>query len=167
MNNVLTKKKKHIKREPFSKVWQGLAPPKAELLTWFVLLGRLNIKDRFCRLNILIGSDDKCIFCNEHCETLNHLFLSCYFSWRVWNVVVDQWGYYIALPNDPVLAFDSWLGVRYRRSLRKQWIIWFFTLIWSLWDLRNRVIFQNGAVLLEPFILQVLDRGRTWKKAIQ
>ena len=28
------------------RVWKGLVPPKVELLTWFLLIGRINTKER-------------------------------------------------------------------------------------------------------------------------
>ncbi|KAK7268945.1 hypothetical protein RIF29_21656 [Crotalaria pallida] len=39
-------------------VWRGLAPPRAELLVWFVLLNRLNTRSRLKRLGII--SNDGC-----------------------------------------------------------------------------------------------------------
>ena len=32
--------------ESWKKIWSGLAPPKVELLLWFVIRGRLSTKDR-------------------------------------------------------------------------------------------------------------------------
>ena len=34
-------------------IWKGLVPLKVEILTWSVLLGRVNTKDRLHRLGIL------------------------------------------------------------------------------------------------------------------
>ena len=36
-----------------SSVQKGLAPPRAELLTWFAILGRLNTKDKFVKFNMM------------------------------------------------------------------------------------------------------------------
>ena len=36
-----------------SSVQKGLAPPRAKLLTWFAILGRLNMKDRFAKFNMM------------------------------------------------------------------------------------------------------------------
>ena len=149
------------------KVWQGLAPPRAELLTWFVLLGRLNTKDRLIKLNVINVTDDKCVLCHCHAETVSHLFLSCVFSWRVWNVIIDQWGSSFVLPNDPMLAFDMWMSVQFSRSVRTQWITWFFVIVWSIWELRNKIIFHMEVMPLELFINLVLDRGRCWIVANQ
>ena len=34
-------------------VWQGFVPPQVELIAWFVLIGRINIVVRLCRLNLM------------------------------------------------------------------------------------------------------------------
>ena len=69
-----------------------MAPPKAELLVWFVLMGRLNIRDHLIRLNVLHGDDDQCVLCKNHAEDLNHLFLAYPISWRVWGPCCQLWG---------------------------------------------------------------------------
>ena len=70
-----------------NKVWKSVAPPKAELLVCFALLGRLNTKDRLIRLNIINNSDIKCVLCNELPEDVNHLFFSCHSTWQIWTGV--------------------------------------------------------------------------------
>ena len=59
-----------------NKVWKGVAPPKTELLVWFVLIGRLNTRDRLIRMNFIDGSNDKCVLCDEFSENISHLFFS-------------------------------------------------------------------------------------------
>ena len=57
--------------ESASKVWRGLVQPKAELLMWFVIYGRLNTKNHLQRLNILRGDNYGCVLCNAELETIS------------------------------------------------------------------------------------------------
>ena len=41
-----------------ARVWCKMAPPKVEMLVWFMLLGKLNTKDQLARLNIIISNSD-------------------------------------------------------------------------------------------------------------
>ena len=65
-------------------IWKGLIPLKVEILTWFMLLGRVNTKDRLHRLGILPQEQIKCTFCNNHVENQEHLFYSCEYAWFLW-----------------------------------------------------------------------------------
>ena len=44
------------------KAWKNLAPPRAELLMWFILQRCLNTKDRLLKFNYIGSSDSKCLF---------------------------------------------------------------------------------------------------------
>ena len=59
-----------------AKVWCKIAPPKVELLVWFLVLGKLNTKDRFASFNIINGAETMCVLCNEKEECIKHLFFS-------------------------------------------------------------------------------------------
>ncbi|XP_072084314.1 uncharacterized protein [Arachis hypogaea] len=56
---------------------KGLVPPRIELFTWFVLVGRVNTKDRLSRLGIIERSNNVCVMCNKKIETVQHLFVTC------------------------------------------------------------------------------------------
>ena len=66
-----------------ARVWCKVVPPKVELLVYFVVLGKLNIKDRLSRLNIINNVDVNCVLCNDHEESLKHFFFSCNYAWQL------------------------------------------------------------------------------------
>ncbi|KAL4345266.1 hypothetical protein AHAS_Ahas11G0261200 [Arachis hypogaea] len=59
------------------KLWIGFVPPRVELLTWFIILGRLNTKDRLCNLKMLRSEDVKCVLCGSNPEAVHHIFFAC------------------------------------------------------------------------------------------
>ncbi|XP_015964835.1 uncharacterized protein LOC107494201 [Arachis duranensis] len=67
-----------------SALWRGLVPPRIELFGLFVLLGRINTKERLTRLGVIIHSDNICVLCHKGVETVEHLFLRCEVTWQVW-----------------------------------------------------------------------------------
>ena len=69
----------------------NVAPPKVELLIWFVILGKLNMKDRILRLNIVSSLDVKYVLCNEHEESIEYLFFTCKYAWELWSSFLSKW----------------------------------------------------------------------------
>ena len=68
-----------------SSVWVNLAPPKIEFFLWIALLGKLNTKHMLHRKGILPAQALNCNFCGLHIEDVDHLLLSCSFSWSIWS----------------------------------------------------------------------------------
>ncbi|KAL4293400.1 hypothetical protein AHAS_Ahas18G0124300 [Arachis hypogaea] len=65
-------------------IWKGFVPPMIEVLSWFVLIRRVNTKDRLCRLRVIDQNDTLCVLCSKSEETVFHLFLGCEITWQVW-----------------------------------------------------------------------------------
>ncbi|KAL4316202.1 hypothetical protein AHAS_Ahas15G0261500 [Arachis hypogaea] len=60
-----------------NEIWKRLISPRIELFTWFVLVGRINTKDRLSRLSIIERSDNVCVICSKEIESVQHLFVTC------------------------------------------------------------------------------------------
>ncbi|XP_052110147.1 uncharacterized protein LOC127741510 [Arachis duranensis] len=58
-----------------SAVWRGFVPHRVELFTWFVLIERMNTKERLSKLGILGPRDDLCALCSKAVESAFHLFI--------------------------------------------------------------------------------------------
>ncbi|KAL4316411.1 hypothetical protein AHAS_Ahas15G0282400 [Arachis hypogaea] len=67
-----------------SSIWRGLVPPRIKLFGWFVLIGRVNTKERLSRLGVIHQHDNLCVLRKKEMEFVHHLFLSCDFIWQVW-----------------------------------------------------------------------------------
>lgn len=46
-------------------VWMGVAPPRAELLAWFVLQEKVNTRNMLRKLNLISEAEDICPFCRR------------------------------------------------------------------------------------------------------
>lgn len=88
--------------------WWGLAPPRAELLVWFILQGKLNTGSRLRQLNILLANESKCPFCNSEEENIHRLFLHCQYSWKVWMNVLKWWNFQFPITATCEQWFEAW-----------------------------------------------------------
>ncbi|XP_029148758.1 uncharacterized protein [Arachis hypogaea] len=64
-------------------IWKGLVPPRVELFIWFVLIDRVNTKDRLCRFGIIGHDNNMCALCSKDAKNVYHLFLGCEFTWQL------------------------------------------------------------------------------------
>ncbi|XP_039056312.1 uncharacterized protein LOC120199219 [Hibiscus syriacus] len=70
-----------------------------------------------------------------------HLFIFCHVSWELWTKLIGYWGIQLALPQDPPNLLSLWA------DLRPNSAIWKFipgAVFWSIWKLRNEIIFEKG-----------------------
>ena len=79
--------------------WQGFCPPKAKLLMWQLLQGRIMVKVVLNRFGLLNNSSLLCPLCNEKEESGDHLFMQCSWSWKLWAKGMGWWGVYGCAPK--------------------------------------------------------------------
>ena len=127
-------------------VWKGLVPPKVEIFAWFILIGRLNTKDRLHNFGIIPRNQLMCCMCNKEHESIEHLFFSCDFAWHLWWFWLMKWNVFWVSPNNQKLFFEVWMGVKLRKESKKHWYIAFFVVIWTIWRCRNICIFENKVI---------------------
>ena len=124
-----------------SLVWKNLAPLRVELLVWFILMERLSTKDRLIRYNCTSVNDPTCVLCSDGVESVRHLFFTCSATWALWYNCFQWWGVIWCCPNDPISFFKAWEGTPFSGFERKLWISLIYVVLWTIWRVRNRVIF--------------------------
>ncbi|KAL4299736.1 hypothetical protein AHAS_Ahas17G0130700 [Arachis hypogaea] len=109
-----------------NEIWKGMVPPRIELFTWFVLVGRVNTKDRLSRLGIIERSDNVCVMCSKEIESVQHLFVTCEYAWQVWCAWIRHMGHVWSIPGSIKEHFESWRTMTLRKDVRKIWLVGFF-----------------------------------------
>ncbi|XP_057723472.1 uncharacterized protein LOC130939379 [Arachis stenosperma] len=133
-----------------SALWRGFAPPRVELFSWFVLVERVNTKERLCKLGVIDQHDNMCVLCCKSVESACHLFIGCEITWQVWCAWLFALGRIWAMPGTIKLHFESWSNASQRKNERRRWLIGFFAVIWAIWIERNGRVFNNkGSGVME------------------
>jgi hypothetical protein len=151
--------------EIFQKIWAGWIPAKVQAFGWRLVLGRIPTLDNLLKRGVVIGGGGNlCYFCNNHNESVKHLFFECTFSYAVWQGCLDWLGVVAALPNSCVshlLLFESWGGRKPKRGVLCS--IW-FSCVWNLWIHRNHIAFQGALPSLSKVLYGVKAHSWFWSK---
>ncbi|XP_057763530.1 uncharacterized protein LOC130983559 [Arachis stenosperma] len=143
-------------------IWKGLVPPRVELFVWFVLIGRVNTKDRLSRLGIISQDDITCVLCNNEVEDVRHLFLGCVFAWQVWSAWILAFGRRWTYPGSMKEHFISWTEEPRRLEERNHRLRCFSAIVWNLWLERNRRVFQQTSKGVEEIINMSSNSAKEW-----
>ncbi|XP_015970138.1 uncharacterized protein LOC107493575 [Arachis duranensis] len=141
-----------------------MVPPRIELFGWFVLIGRVNTKERLSRLGVIRLSDTLCVLCKKEIESVEHLFLLCEYTWQVWCRWLRSFGEVWSMPGTIRELFERWTGRHKRKQEQKKWLPGFFAVIWNVWMERNARIFQNQETGVDFIIRKTLLSYNEWTK---
>jgi hypothetical protein len=121
-------------------MWATTLPLKIRIFTWQLALDRL--PTRVVLAHQRGPSDGRCALCGA-AESASHLFFSCLLARFGWSVIRQMLGckwYPSSFP--PFFGILSSFAGRARRLL---WTL-LVALWWSLWNVRNRHIFQAKVI---------------------
>jgi len=148
------------------KAWMNLAPPKVEFFMWLALLGKLNTKEVLWRKGILQEDQLNCPFCSAQMETMDHILMACSVSWAVWTLIATDMHQNISMPVTFRQHFEGWITRKWRHTtMKKFWQSTFFATAWSIWIMRNEVIFQQKVVDIGAMYNLIKWRITFWSRA--
>lgn len=144
--------------------WKGLVPFRIEIFVWFVLLGRLNTKEKLWRLGIVPESEKNCVLCNIHPESVNHLFMGCTVASELWLWWLSIWGVSWVFPSTLKSLHNQWHAPFRGSIIKKSWQAIFFIILWTIWKERNGRIFENKECSMSQLKDLILLRLSWWLK---
>eukprot|EP00253_Pinus_taeda_P007952 PITA_07952 len=122
-------------------LWKLKCPPKSKILFWCILRGKIptweNLQSRF------LQGPGRCTLCKTEAETVNHLFLKCPESLKVWceignilNIKLVWEGFNIQE------VWQKWWNEHATGNLRNLPLI----ISWGIWIARNKSLFQDKEI---------------------
>ena len=108
--------------------------------------------------------DDRCILCKEETETVEHLFFCCKSSSNLLYHCCKCWELSFCLPKDPKTCLLSWVGTPFKRFDKCLWTAMFYVVAWTIWDIRNKIAFQDFKPNWEVEKKRLFWRLGTWVK---
>ncbi|XVF54250.1 hypothetical protein PTKIN_Ptkin05aG0165200 [Pterospermum kingtungense] len=145
--------------------WKRLVPPRVETFCWQVLQGKVAIKLELVKRKLIQRESAMCGLCNAEEESVEHLFFHCSISWKLWMYWSSCWGIYMCVPKDPFLFFLAWLDLLPAGMCKKIWNMLFYVYIWTIWVVRNDVVFNGGLCVLDRIVDSATLKVAFWSKA--
>lgn len=129
----------------FARFWRSKVSSMVLAFSWRLMLDRLPTREQLLHRNIIFEKfGSSCVFCFAHLETANHLFFSCSRVYGVWLAVYQQLGVSCVLHNEVVPHYVQHGALFRGKRLKKiKFLIW-HVVTWSIWLLRNTIIFRGG-----------------------
>ncbi|XVF82029.1 hypothetical protein PTKIN_Ptkin16aG0010100 [Pterospermum kingtungense] len=149
----------------WKELWGSSASPKVINFCWRVLRMRIAVKMELANRNLLNMDNALCVFCKVEVESIEHLFFQCKFSWNLWMYWASFWGIVWCTPSKPVVFFLSWPDAIPEGQCDKLWRMMFFFTTWTLWLVRNDMVFNGSSPAFENVVDLCKYRLATWSKA--
>ncbi|KAJ9551779.1 LOW QUALITY PROTEIN: hypothetical protein OSB04_015824 [Centaurea solstitialis] len=123
-------------------IWTKEVPGKVRILLWKARANRLPTKSNLIKRNVPVG-DERCVLCQSHIETIDHLFVGCCKAEEVRKAVNKWWNIF---PNGCNLLSDiidrGMEAVQTDRTYLVRSVVK-LAYIWTMWLGRNDAIFKQ------------------------
>ncbi|XP_059070798.1 uncharacterized protein LOC131860404 [Cryptomeria japonica] len=121
--------------------WDKRCLPKAGLYAWLALHNKLLTTDLFRKMGY--EGPSKCSLCEKVEESINHLLLTCEYSYNCWSWLRKQLNWYSPIPDSVIAMFQAWPIMNKGYIYEGLWVAAPSMLVWELWKERNRRIFRE------------------------
>jgi hypothetical protein len=155
-----------IQFNPWERIWKSWAPGKCKFFMWLVAHNKCWTIDRLAKKGL--PHPDRCQLCDQEEETLDHILIACIFSRQAWFQVLQRFGLQTLAPEPDDHSFESWWDRVYRRVLdqAKKGLNSIIILVaWSLWNHRNRCVFDGVQPNLNGILSPIRDEQHVWELA--
>ncbi|KAH1209320.1 putative ribonuclease H protein [Glycine max] len=129
--------------ECFEKLWRIRIPARIAVFAWRLIRDRLPTRQNLRRRQVQI-TDMLCPFCRIQEEGASHLFFHCNKIQPIWWDTMSWLHIKGAFPLSPKQHFLQHLGVQVDGVRTNRWQYWWLALTWSIWKLRNSIVFSNA-----------------------
>ena len=132
---------------------------------WLALHRRLWTAERRKRHGLQINDD--CALCDQHAETVSHLFLACIFARQVWFGVLDRLQMVNLMPSGDHELGDWWIDLRKRLDVDSRGLFDSLLLLisWRLWKERNARVFGRAPSSVHEVVAAIAAEGEEWASA--
>ncbi|KAK3220390.1 hypothetical protein Dsin_014360 [Dipteronia sinensis] len=143
-------------------VWQGISPPKVEVFAWQLCKGRIMVKNVLSRFGVSQNLCVLCLLCSEGIESIDHLFFCSALGRGSYGMGVCDGG---SCCNSSLADWwQGWTGLCPSSNRTRVWSTLFLAVVWSIWEARNKAVFENEKAHYLPVLDMVMFRVAWWFK---
>ncbi|GKA62857.1 RNA-directed DNA polymerase, eukaryota, reverse transcriptase zinc-binding domain protein [Tanacetum coccineum] len=141
--------------------WNRLLPIKVNVFLWRLKLNKLPSRVNLDRRGIDVISIN-CPSCQGDQETVNHTFFNCGLAKELWSLLAKWWDMDIPMCGN-IAEWHAWLGDLHVSSKVRLAIEGVgSTLLWSIWNFRNNLIFSSTPLKKSMIWDSVVSQSFLW-----
>ena len=119
-------------------LWKMEVPFKVTVFAWLLLMGKLNCHDILQkRRPFQMLSPSWCVMFKKSNECVDHLFVQCSFSLKLWAKVLSELNVVWMTPRSPIDLLAMGHGLCVNKNGRMSWKIASLAAYWAIWLERN------------------------------
>ncbi|KAL8489405.1 hypothetical protein ACS0TY_025347 [Phlomoides rotata] len=113
-------------------------------MAWRLLKNRLATKNNLERIGVNFnGNMNLCVFYNSRMKNAVHLFFECESAFYLWSSMYDWLGVKLITHNNPASHFLHHTDLLEGDDKAKFCTIIWIVIVWSMWNFKNEIIFQE------------------------
>ena len=126
---------------PVKMIWNPLVPTKVGFFVWEVWWGKILTMDQLKKCSFSLAN--RCPFCGQTEEVLEHLFIHCPKIWGMWTTLfsLSEGGW--VCPYLVKEQLMGWVRLSLKKKEAKLWRAAPLCLLWAIWIERNKVVFED------------------------
>ena len=148
---------------PWKSIWGVKAPRCISFFIWIVARGTILTCDNLMRRGHIMAG--WCCMCKHNWETGDHLLLHCETASALWSFILQAFRINLVMPAkviDLLFGWYNWFG----KHSSGVWNLVPLCLMWTLWQERNRRIFEglekSTSQIKEQFSGLLYDCSKSW-----
>lgn len=145
-----------LKYEPIIHIWKAVwgipAPLKIKSFVWVLHCGRLPVIDHLVNFQMIYAQENICPLYGAHMKDITRLVLFCRFINPLWYNISSIWDMSLVCPQYMPSLFDLWFQSYLPTHPVQPWRLAFYTFIWSIWTMRNKVVFCHETFKTQSYL---------------
>jgi hypothetical protein len=152
-----------VRSEMHAIVWKAWAPPKFKNHAWLALQNKLWTAERLQKRGWT--NCGLCPLCKQCIETTDHLFVSCRFTTRIWELILQCLGLEGIHPRQwRGLSITDWWSLMADSAFpqRKALASLSLLMVWEIWNERNARMFYSKKSFTFVLVDKIKAESRLW-----
>ncbi|CAN0858149.1 hypothetical protein LINGRAHAP2_LOCUS7101 [Linum grandiflorum] len=149
-----------IEDVPHLCIWKKEVPTKVQGFLWLVFLGRILTLDNLQQRGLI--TPNWCSLCNCAAESVDHIFLACTFSWKVWSLFSSILSISGPLHHRMREVVMGWKGMNCTTNFVDTMGVCLYAFCWFIWLERNNRIFRDISSSEEQTAYRISSAVGSW-----
>ena len=154
------------KEDGYVELWKLKIPSRIAVFAWRLFSNRLPTKKNLQRRQVQI-MDLSCLFCSCSEEEASHLFIHCLKIQPIWWETTSWVNIKSAFPSNLTHHFLQHSNVQVVGIRIKRCQSWWMAVVWSIWQMRNRIIFSNAPFNVNKLLEDAIFLIWTWLRNLE